>query len=134
VIKWKIVLLISILLLIISIGVGDYLIYHYEEKVTVPPNSSIVVTSADMLVQGQPPVLAPASLQEIGKVQINNQVENIYSVSKATITNTHTTTFTLLLIHTSVLLEVDFVILGVGLLLFIISTLGLVYVKFVKKT
>ena len=132
--KWKIILLISILLLIIGIGVGDYLIYHYEEKITVPPNSSVVVTSADMLVQGQPPALAPANLQEIGKVQNNNQVDNIYSVSQATITNTHTTSFTVLLIHSSVLLEVDFIILGIGLLLFIISALGLFYVNFVKKT
>ncbi|BCU69445.1 hypothetical protein [Stygiolobus caldivivus] len=131
-INWKILLLLSILLLVTGVAFGDYLIYHYEQKVTVSPNSSVVVSSAEVIVQG-PPALAPAGAQEIGKVQTNNQVENVYTVSQATITNTRTTSFTILLIHYSDLFKFDFLLLGSGLLLLIISLLGFTYTKIVKR-
>ena len=128
VISWRVLLIVSILLVIFGVAFGDYLIYHNEQKIVLAPHSTLIVSNAAIIAQ-KPQALAPTGFKEIGQIQSSN----VYTVSSATLTNTYSTNYTLILIHDSSLFKIDFILVGMGILLLIISLLGIVYTKVVKR-
>lgn len=114
-------LIIGILLLLFSIGLGDFLLSDSYQTLTLKPYQSTTISQAEVLAK-EPIVAQPAS-------SITFDGTSIYSLSgPSAVINTQNRSITLIVLHNSILLDIVYSLILISSILILISILGLLYI------
>ena len=113
-------LIIGILLLILSIGLGDFIISTNYQTLTLKPYQSTTISQAEVLAK------EPVGVQSVQGAIVDGT--NIYAVSSpSAIVNNQNKSVTLIVLHNSILLDVDYSLILISSSLIVFSILGLLY-------
>ena len=119
-------LIIGILLLILSIGLGDFILSNNYQTLTLKPYQSTTISKAEVLAK------EPITAQPVQGVIVDGT--NTYTVySPSTIVNNQNKSITLVIFHNSILLDIDYSLILISSSLIIFSILGFLYIYVQRK-
>jgi len=114
-------LIIGILLLLFSIGLGDFLLSKSYRTLTLKPYQSTTISQAEVLAR------EPIAAQSASIITFDGT--NIYSLNgPSAVINTQNRSVTLIILHNNILLDVIYSLILISSILIIISILGLLYI------
>jgi len=119
-------LIIGILLLILSIGLGDFILSSNYQTLTLKPSQSTTISQAEVLAK-EPIIAQPVQ----GVIVDGTNTYTVYSPS--TIVNNQNKSITLVIVHNSILLDIDYFLILVSSSLIIFSILGFLYIYAQRK-
>jgi len=119
-------LIIGILLLILSIGLGDFILSSNYQTLTLKPSQSTTISQAEVLAK-EPIIAQPVQ----GVIVDGTNTYTVYSPS--TIVNNQNKSITLVIVHNSILLDIDYFLILISSSLIIFSILGFLYIYAQRK-
>jgi len=114
-------LIIGILLLVLSIGLGDFILSNNYQTLTLKPYQSTTISQAEVLAK------EPIDAQPVqGVIADGTNTYTVYSPSM--IINNQNESITLIILHNSLLLDIDYSLILISSSLIIFSILGFLYI------
>lgn len=123
----KKILFIGILMLIFSIGLGDFIISTNFQTLTLNPQQSTTISQAEILAK------EPIQAQSVQGILVEGTNTYILYSPSSSIVNHENKTITLIVLHDNLLLYLDYSLILVSFSLILISVLGLLYIYITRK-